>query len=294
MEKIKLTADSACDIPDEYLTEYNIDMPCVPIAVDGVEYMERKSFSIRQFYDILENAAEIPTTSRVRIDDYLDCYKRAFDEGYTHIINVTINAGGSGTHTSAQMAKTQFFEQYPEAKDTLSIIVVDSRTYSMAYGLPVVEAAKMARAGKTAAEILDYLQDCFDTQEVYLACYSLEYAKYSGRIGAAAAFVGDVLGLRPIILMANGQTKVVEKVRGDKNLPARLHQIYLQNRADADTQPIIIRGALDEPAETLRGILDSETGRSVPVYYAGASIVINSGPKILAVIFRGKTRKTKL
>lgn len=290
MQKIKFVADTASDIPDQDLREFGIDMPSVPVAVDGREYWERRSFSILEFYDVLKNAGEIPSTSRVPVEDYLTCYRRAWEQGYTHIISVTINAGGSGTHTSAQMAKVQLFQDHPEAREQIEIHVVDSRTYSVAYGYFVVEAARMARRGKTAAEILDYLQDTFDHLEIYLACYSLEYARKSGRIGAAAAFVGDVLGLRPIILMANGKTKTVEKVRGNKTLPAKLYEAYEHSCTDKDAPVVLVRGCLDEPVDELKRIFRQRTGKEPPDYYAGASIVINSGPELLAIVCRGKKR----
>ena len=114
----------------------------------------------------------------------------------------------------------------------LEIHIVDSGTYSLAYGWPTMQAAKMAKSGKSVEEILLWLEDYFSSVEIYLGCYTLEYAKKSGRISAAAAFVGDVLGLRPIIAMIGGGTKVVDKVRGEKNVAPRLLQAYLDNCAD--------------------------------------------------------------
>ncbi len=288
MEKIKLIADTACDIPDEDLQTYNIDMPSVPITIDGEGYFERRSFSILEFYDMLEKAKEIPTTSRVPIDDYLDCYTRAFTEGYTHIISVTINAGGSATNASAHMAKELFFEKNPGAE--IEIHIVDSRTYSIAYGYPVIEAAKMALQGSCAAEILLYLDDFFSRLEIYLGCYSLEYAKRSGRINAAAAFVGDVLGLRPIISMIDGNTKTVDKVRGEKNLVQRIFTAYTENVVDPTDPVLIVRGSLDEPVQQLETMIEQQTGQKPPNYRAGASIIINAGPKMVALAFLGKKR----
>lgn len=290
MEKIKFIADTASDIPDEDLREYDIDMPSVPIAVDGKGYFERKSFSIQEFYNVLAASREIPTTSRVPIDDYLDCYIKAYRQGYSHIISVTINAGGSSTNASSHMARNLFFEQFPEAKDRMEIHVVDSRTYSVAYGYPVVEAAKMSRQGSSAREILDYLEDFFSRLEIYLGCYTLKYAKRSGRIGAAAAFVGDVLGLRPVISMIDGNTKTIDKVRGDKNLPQRIFTAFQSNYQNKSDPVLIIQGDMAEPVQELAALVQAETGRTPPAYLAGASIIINSGPSVIALACLGKKR----
>lgn len=288
MERIKFIADTASDIPDAELLEYNIDMPSVPIAIDGQEFFERKSFSIKEFYKVLAGCAEIPKTSRVPVADYVACYKAAYEQGYSDVISVTINAGGSGTYTSSKMAVDVFFREMPQAKGRINIHVVDSQTYSIAYGYPVITAAQMARDGKTVPQILDYLDDYFSHMEIYLACYSLKYAKYSGRIGAAAAFVGEVLGLRPIIAMVGGTTKTVAKVRGESKVIGELLRIAMENCTDTSAQFLVIGGSDEAHVAELQALAQKKLKRSVPLYYAGASIVINAGPEIAALVIRGK------
>lgn len=288
-EKIKFMADTASDIPDVDLKAYNIDMPSVPITVDGAEYLERRSFGIKEFYGVLQKSSEIPVTSRVPEDDFLQSYKNAYEEGYTDIICVTINAGGSGTNLSAFSARDALYREIPEAEGRIKIHIVDSRTYAMAYGLPVVRGAVMAREGKSVGEILDYLDDWFSRVEILLGCYSLEYAKKSGRIGAAAAFMGDVLGLRPIIAMIDGGTKTVGKVRGDKNLIPKISELCAGTYNDLAKGMIICAAELERGVE-MQAQIKKDYGVMLPIYYAGASIVINSGPRIVAVAYPGKKR----
>ena len=290
MQKIKFIADTASDIPDELLLEYDIDMPSVPITIDGKGYFERRSFTIREFYKLLAACGEIPATSRVPAEDYNECYKRAYARGFTDIVNVTINAGGSGTNDSAQLARAAFFEEHPEAVGKFAIHIVDSKTYTMAYGLPVVEGAKMAREGKNVSEILEYLYDFFDRCEIYLACYTLEYAKKSGRINAASAFVGELLGLKPIISLIDGDTKITHKIRGDKQIIPQLVRCWEERRVPERDFVMVACGAVDEYGAMLQKVLEVKTGKPVPVYNAGASIVINAGPRIVAVVMLGKRR----
>lgn len=290
IEKIKLMADTPSDITDEELERYNIDMPCVPIAIDGQSYIERQSFSNHEFYTVLENAQEIPVTSRVPTQEFLACYKKAYEQGYTSIICVTINASGSGTNMSAHQAKEEFFRKNSEAKDKVEINIIDSKTYSAGYGYPVVQAAKMALNGHGTAEILDYLNHWFSRVEILLGCYSLKYAKKSGRITAAAAFVGDVLGVRPVILMIDGQTKTIDKVRGDKNLVPKLVETYLKRRESKEAPVAIAHGKDINTALELQALLEKETGRQVPMYAVGASIAINAGPDIVAIVLHSGAR----
>ena len=288
MEKIKFIADTPCDLLDEELQRYSIDMPSVPITVDGQGFFERRSFSVNEFYTVLNNATEIPATSRVPVSEFQECYTRAYKEGYTTIFCVTINAGGSGTNASALMARDLFFQENPDASGKVALHVVDSKTYSLGYGYPVLQAAKMAEAGSSSEEIHKYLLDWFDSVEIYLACYSLKHAKKSGRINAAAAFVGDMLGVRPIIRMVDGDTKIVDKVRGDKQLVPHLFKTYLDVRRSADDPVIVVHGEDPQGGIELCELISKEIGREVPRYNIGASIAINAGPNIVAVVVHRK------
>lgn len=288
--KIKFMTDSASDIPDDLLLEYDIDMQSVPISIDGREYFERRSFTILEFYKILARSEEIPKTSRIPMDEYIKSYKRAYSEGYTDIINVTINSKGSGTIESAKLAVKAFYSDVPEAEGKFNIHIVDSKIYSIAYGYPVVEGAKMARDGKGTKEILDYLHDFFSTVEIYLACFKLDHAKKSGRITAAAAFVGDVLGLRPIISFIDGTTKIVTKVRGEKQLLQQLIKCYESNRESPDSFVAVIGGEIPEYGLSIQQALQTRLKREVQLYQVGASIAINSGAQVVAIACRGKKR----
>lgn len=290
MQKIKFIVDSTSDIPDEALERYGIEMLSVPINVDGVEYMERHSFTTEEFYSILAGANELPVTSRISVGDYAEQYEAAYHAGYTDIINVTITANGSGIYDSACMAVNLFFQEHPEAKEKIHIHVVDSRAYSIAYGVPVIQAAQMVQNGSSVQEVLDFLEDRFSRQEIYLACYSLEYAKRSGRITAASAVVGDALGLRPIISLIDGKTKTVEKVRGDKNVVPKLAEIYHKRHHPDYPDALAASGCINKYGEDLRILLEQQIGQPVPHYKIGASIAINSGPRVAAVCLLGEKR----
>jgi DegV family protein with EDD domain len=187
------------------------------------------------------------------------------------------------------MAKEALYKSVPGAKEAVKVHIVDSRTYSAAYGHPVVQGAIMAKEGKSVKEILAYLRDWFDRVEILLGCYTLEYARKSGRIGAAAAFVGDMLGLRPVISMIDGTTKTLEKVRSEKNLITRIAATAAENAEDKGSF-IVICAAEEQYGRELQAKIKKETGIEPPLYFAGASIPINAGPRIVAAVYLGKKR----
>ena len=291
MSKIKIVTDSACDIPDSQIEQYGIELLHIPITVDGVGYYERKSFSIEEYYDVLAKAKEIPVTSKVNEPHFFECYKRTHEEGYTDLIVVTINSLGSGTHDSAVQAKARFFEENPGAESAFRIHVLDSHGYTAVYGYPVVEVAKMIREGKAVEEMLAYLEDWFSRSEIYLGVFTLEHAKRSGRLKGMSAFIGEALGLRPIISMIDGKTDVLAKVRGDAKVIPRLMECYKQYCDDKDAPVQILQGTDKDKAQELAALLEKETGRVPVIYTAGAAIITNTGPRPLAIIMQGKSKK---
>lgn len=293
MNRIKIMTDSACDIPKELEEQYDIRILSFPVTVGDKGYLERIDFTNEEFYEILQNAPKIPVTSQITVFQFEEEFKTFFEQGYAELIYVSIYSGGSSTYNNAVMAKEQFYESHPEAKEQFKIHLVDSKAYTMAYGYPVVEAAKKAQRGASSGEIIAYLTDWFDSVEIYFAPYTLEFVKKSGRVPVAAAFVGELIGLRPIISIIDGETKVVEKVRGDKAiLPALLKRA--KERVVPQTPYMLVRSTKNEECADLAAQLKKQFGyEAVGQFDIGAAISINAGPKVVGVIVKGQNRRAK-
>ena len=214
MPKIKIMTDSASDITYEQEKEYDIKVMNFKLAVGDKSYVSREDFDNEKFYEILDNFDGIPVTSQITIFEYTEQFEKYYSEGYTDIINVTINANGSATFSNAVLAAEQFYEEHPDAKDKFHIYNIDSANYTGAYGYPICQAAVKIQKGATAKEAVDFINDWISKVVIYFAPYSLKYAKKSGRIPSAAAFVGEVLGLKPIMRICEGEIKTADKVRG--------------------------------------------------------------------------------
>ncbi len=290
MRKIKIMTDSACDIPKELEECYGIRILPFSIAVGDQSYTERKDFTNQEFYKILDTSPRLPTTSQYTSMRFLEAYEEIWREGYTDLIYVGINSKGSATYDNSCMARDEFFARHPEAAGAFSIYTVDSKNYTLAYGYPVVEAAKKAEKGASPAEILAYLEDWFASCRVYFAPYTLEFVKRSGRVSCAAAFVGELMGLKPIITFDNGDSATVTKVRGDKAVIPALLKIA-QERMIPHTPYCIIGGSVQEYIDTM----DAETRKlfgygSSMTTTAGAAISINSGHRIIGIVIKEKQK----
>lgn len=168
----------------------------LPVSVEGKEYTDRVDLTPDEMYQILNTCKELPTTAHLNMVDFAEAFQKAAEEGYTDIVYMGLNSHGSATYQSALLGKKLFYEHLPQYAD-VKIHLLGSLSYSYGYGYPLVLAAARRDQGATASELVDFIQDFLRHRELYFAMYTLQFAKRSGRIGAAASFVGEMLGLKP-------------------------------------------------------------------------------------------------
>ena len=229
MARIKFSTDSAADIPAALREELSIQVLPFPIARGEKERNDGFDFTPQEFYEMLLSAPQVPTHAQLNPYVFTQCFEQAWKEGYTDLIHTSINSKGSATYGNALQAREEFYEDHPEARDTFHIYIIDSHNYTMSYGWPVLEGARMAAAGKEAEEIVSYIQDWVDHARVIFAALDLRFAKKSGRISPAAAFVGDAIGLKPLITFEDGEAKILSKARGE----AKTYQTIVEHMRDS-------------------------------------------------------------
>ena len=291
MSKVAFLTDSSCDIPADLAEKYGIEIACFPINLDGKEYIERRDMTNDQFYEMMREAKGVPTTAAITPLQWLEYYTRFADEGYTDLVHVTINAGGSSTNQNAHAAAKMLADERPDCQMKLRII--DSHTYSMVFGWYVCECARKVRNGATVADAVLEMEEKFARVEVCLAAYTLKQMKKSGRISAAAAFAGELLGLRPIISLNDGISHVEAKVRGDAAVPpAMLKWVHTRVEDMKDTPYMIAYTASKQRRDELVKLCKKEFGHPpVQVFHLGAAVSSNTGPDAIAIVYLGEARR---
>lgn len=288
MSKIKIMTDSASDITAA--NEKDLDILVVPfkVAIGEQSYTSRIDFDNEKFYEMMDNYDGIPATSQITVFEYSENFKKLYEEGYTDVINVTINSKGSSTYNNSAMAAKQFFEENPEAEDKFHIYNIDGKSYTGGYGYAVVEAAKKAAKGTPAKEIVDYITDWVENCVIFFGMYSLKYAKKSGRIPAAAAFVGEVMGLRPISRIQNNQITTEAKVRGDKAIVPKILDLTIAEMIP-QTPYCIVYGSDKTVGDEMAQAMTKKLGYPPADFYQiGAEVSVNAGPKVTGVIFKSQ------
>lgn len=288
MEKIKIFTDSASDITYENEKSLDIEMVNFNIAMGDKSYVSRIDFNNEEFYKLMAGYDGIPTTSQVTAFEFQEMYEKFYKEGYTDLIGILINSEGSATYENSLMAYKLFIEEHPEAEGKFRVHSIDSRSYTGAYGYAVIEAAKMVRDGKSVDEIIAFAKDWVDHCVIYFVPYTLKYASKSGRIPSAAAFVGDKLGIKPIMRIYDHVISTALTVRGEKRVVKKIAEKTMAD-IEKGTPYMIVYGdnteIRDQMAEEMTRLLGYAP---VDFYQIGAAIAANAGPTVTGVIFKEK------
>lgn len=288
MRKYAVLTDSTCDLPEELAQKHNIDILCFKIALDGEGYTERVDFTAEQFCDMLRKSDGLPTTSQVNQYEFEEQFERYLSEGVEQVLYISICGSGSGTNAAAHAAAQQFALDHPQSN--MRITIVDSHCYSMGYGAQVIEAEEMLAAGKPMDEIVAYLDDMFARREILLAAYTLKVIRKSGRISAAAAIAGGLLGIHPIFTLNDGVSQVIKKVRGEKNVLASMVDIFKQRIVPG--RPYYIGVANHKYEQEYVDACTQAVGYPpAVVFHLGCAVCSNTGPEAVGLIFEGQKRE---
>lgn len=285
MEKILIVTDSASDISVENEKRYHIDVIPFTIAFGDEIYTSRKDYDNEKLYKMLEECVEIPKSSQITSFVFEERLAQYYEEGYTDVAFILINSMGSATYNNCHMAVDSFFEEHPEAEEKMRTYIHDGRSYTGAYGEPAVRAAKMVQEGKSMKEINDYLADILKRREVYFGIYDLKFAGKSGRIPSAAAFIGDKLGIKPIMKIWDREITTAAKCRGEKKLIVKLAQMAVEDMEEGSEYQVVY-GNDETCRDEMIAKMTSLVGYGpTDCYQIGAEVSVNAGPKVAGVIF---------
>ncbi len=190
-------ADSACDLPDEILGEFGIDVVPLTICFGDEEYVDRRTLSPAEFWKLCSDSRVLPTTAAPAPGAFLDAFERARDAGKDGVVCVTMSSGISGTYQSAVKASEMLDSEFP-------VEVVDCRSITVAEGLVVLVAARAALDAAPLDTVVSVARSAIGRLRGFVALDTLDNLKKGGRIGAAQALFGSALSVKPIIKMEDG------------------------------------------------------------------------------------------
>ncbi|HHY77617.1 MAG TPA: DegV family protein [Clostridiales bacterium] len=227
MSKIKIITDSTSDLPKGLAEKYDIEVLPLTIYFDENEYRDWIDITPKVFYEMMRNSEKLPTTSQVNPNSFKEKYELYLKE-YDYIISLHLSSLASGTYNSAVIAR--------DMVDKDKIKVIDTRNFTYGFGQMVIEAAKMAKDGRSVDEIIDRIEYFIKNVKTLFVVDTLEYLKKGGRLSATKATIGTLLNLKPILTVDDGKIVAIDKARGMKKALKRIVEIMKEQGAELKGQ----------------------------------------------------------
>ena len=276
MEKIRIVTDSASDI----LKPFPENLTVLPITIrfGDQEYRDGVDLNHQQFYEKLLEDDVFPTTSLISPAAFGEVYRESAQRGETVIV-ITLSGKLSGTYQSAVVAA---------ADAPGEVYVVDSRNVTAGQRLLVEYALQMVSEGIGAQQIVRTLEYARERIHILGLLDTLEYLKKGGRISKTVAFVGEVMAIKPVVTVTDGEVAILGKARGSKNGNNFLiREIGNCGGVNFDLPYCLGYTGLSD-AILQKYIADSEQiwrGHDLPIHTVGATIGTHVGPNAIVVAF---------
>ncbi|TCT12109.1 DegV family protein with EDD domain [Natranaerovirga pectinivora] len=278
---IQIITDSNCDLPEEIIKKYNIEVLPILVYLDDVEYLDGVTIKPKKIFDDMKEG-KVYKTSQIPPDMFSKVFDKYVKEG-KECIYIAISSELSGTYQSAVMARNEILEEFPEA----DITNIDSQCVSLGFGLVVYKAALMAESGKSKDEIIEAVKQSAQNMEHVFTVDNLEYLCRGGRLSRTSAFVGGLLNIKPILSVENGKLVPLEKIRGRAKVIKRIVDLMKERGNNLSDQTIAISHGDDlETAHKLKNMIEEEFGcKDFIINNIGCAIGSHAGPGTLALFF---------
>lgn len=283
---VRVITDSACDLPKDLIRELGIAVVPIPVSHDTDEYLDGVTLQPEVLLREMRGG-KVYRTSQIPPQMFVEHFTE-YARRSEPCLYLSFSSELSGIYQSALIAAQLVRDTYP----AFEITVIDTKCASIGLGLVVYEAAKLAKAGKPGEEIAEAAQWTAAHMEHIFTVDDLEYLHRGGRVSRAAAFIGGILHIKPVLDVEDGKLIPVEKVRGRKNVIRRMVQIMGERGADLAGQTIGINHGDDlEGANQLMEMITAEYGCTQYILNCiGAAVGAHSGPGTLAVFFLNRPK----
>lgn len=289
MQNYILMTDSDSDLPFELKQQLDIPVVYMPYALEGKEYFDDlgQTLDHKSFYDKMRAGAQ-PTTSALNEMVYEEYFEPILAQG-KDILFIAFSSQLSMTINAARAARDTLLEKYPERK----LIIVDTLSISAPQTLLVLKAHEMYRNGADIETVAQWLEDNKLRAQAWFTVDDLKYLQRGGRVSAAAAVLGTMLDLKPILTETReGKLAAAAKVRGRKKALGFIVDKAVENIADQkESIGIVLHADCREDADKLLSMLQAKLpDMTIRVDNIGPVIGTHAGPGTVAFCFIGKER----
>lgn len=284
MRNVKIITDSCADLTAEQLARYDIDYAKMSTVYNGVESPALLTWSedeVHALYNIMRDGNRI-TTAQVSVEEFQRIFELYLKQNMD-IVYIGCSSKSSGSVNTGFMIAKKLMEAYPESK----IICIDSLNCSIGEGMLAIEAAKMAKSGANVDEIGTHILSIRNNVNQYVTVHSLDALKRAGRVKGSAAFFGNLMGVKPIIIAdANGDQAAYKKVKGRQKSFEEIVAMLKSTIIEPEKQTIYLTHA-DCSKDEIDGLVEL-VKREIPcidveVGYIGPIVGASIGPDAVGI-----------
>jgi len=277
--RVKITADSTCDLPADLVEKYNIGITPLYIIMDDKQYKDRLEINVTDIFQYVDSGKGMTRSNAINISEYQE-YFTEWLKGYDALIHINISGLLSACNQSAVVA----------AEDFDNVYVVDSLNLSTGSGHVVLNAAIMASEGMAPDKIVENLNNIIPKVEASFVIGTLKYLHLGGRCSSLQALGANLLKLNPCIDVIDGKMDVTKKYRGtfDKIILQYVED-RLANRDDIDDKrlfvtypPTVSKELIDKIVEKAKSLRNFE---EIICSEAGCVVSNHCGPTCVGVLF---------
>lgn len=273
---VRIVTDSTSDIPPHMAQALGISVVPLSVIFDEEVYRENIDISPDLFYEKLQKAKNLPTTSAPSVGDFLQTYREVLKET-DEIVSIHLSSRLSATYSNACQAAAQLNDEGAR------IDVVDSQVVSLGMLFLARASAKAAAAGATVDAIKKLMEGMVPRLHIYVLLDTLEYVRRGGRIGRARAFIGTMMRVKPILSIRDGEVHPEERVRTRAHA---LDRVFQMATSFPNVEEIGVAYSTNgEEAETMKKRIEEALGENTRVELTrlGPVIGVHAGPGVLGV-----------
>ena len=288
----QLFFDSDCDITLEHAKKYNAILISMPYAINGDEiypYKDWEKFDSHAFFDRLRKGDANPTTSALNVNDYLNYFEPVLKDG-KDILYIHFSREMSATFKSCDEAVKELLEKYPGRR----IELIDTKGITICSFLTCLQLGELAKAGKSIDEIVEASKEIIPHSAAYFFADNLKFFARSGRVSGFSAFMGGMIGVKPVIHLSDeGKMVSIDKAVGRKKVLEKIMDYVVKLEDHIKDYPLVIaHGDAPQLVDEFVAMLKSHFGDDIKyeVIDVNPTAGCHCGPDVLGVGFHASHR----
>lgn len=277
--KIKITADSTCDLSQELVEKYNIGISPLHVALGDNDFHDGVTIVPQDIYNYYNECKKLPKSGSCSVVEYQEFFQKQLDEGYDAVVHFNLSSEMSASHNNAVSA----------AQNLQNVYVVDSRNLSTGTGLLVLHACDLANEGIAPQEIVDKVNARVDAVRASFIINTLEYLHKGGRCSSLVYYAANLMGLKPVIEVKSGKMGVGNKFIGKFDRCVKKYADLIKSKCTSPDKRrcFVTHTQMDDTlvAEIIDKVKSWGYFDEVIETTAGCTITTHCGPNTIGILY---------